>query len=232
MNEQPGTAVIAPGTSTAGVQDSVNGEGAACGGLICGTAKKAGRVRDRIFATARELFSRHGVRGVGVDAIACEAGTNKMSFYRNFASKDDLVAECLSASESEFWAWWDAQTQPHAGDPRRQIEALFDGFVTKVCTDQDRTRGCALANAVVEITEEDHPGRQVAVAFKAEVRRRLQLWAHELGAREPEMLGDALLLLMDGCYLSRLAFGDKGPVRAAGGAARALIAAQLAPPAS
>ena len=225
MHEQPSPAVTAPGVpgSAAAVPE------ASGGGVACATVRKAGRVRERIFATARELFSRHGVRGVGVDAIACEAGTNKMSFYRNFASKDDLVAECLSASESEFWAWWDAQTAPHAGDPRRQIEALFDGFVTKVCTDQDRTRGCALANAVVEITEEDHPGRRLAVAFKAEVRRRLHAWSAELGARDPEALGDALLLLMDGCYLSRLAFGDKGPVRSAGNAARALIAAQLAP---
>lgn len=225
MNEQPQPAAAGPGTTGTPVEPLA---AEACG-AVCSTAKKVSRVRERIFATARELFSRHGVRGVGVDAIACEAGTNKMSFYRNFASKDDLVAECLAASEQEFWAWWDAQTAPHAGNPRRQIEALFDGFVTKVCSDQDRTRGCALANAVVEITEEDHPGRQVAVAFKAEVRRRLQVWATGLGAREPEALGDALLLLMDGCYLSRLAFGDKGPVRSAGGAARALIAAQLAP---
>ncbi|HWW21443.1 MAG TPA: helix-turn-helix domain-containing protein, partial [Steroidobacteraceae bacterium] len=49
------------------------------------------RVRDRIFDTACELFYRHGIRAVGVDAIASEAGTNKMSFYRNFASKDELV---------------------------------------------------------------------------------------------------------------------------------------------
>ena len=53
------------------------------------------RVRDRIFATASDLFYRHGIRAVGVDAIAQEAGTNKMSFYRSFPSKDDLVAEYL-----------------------------------------------------------------------------------------------------------------------------------------
>ena len=49
------------------------------------------RVRDRIFETACALFYRHGIRAVGVDAIASEAGTNKMSFYRSFASKDELV---------------------------------------------------------------------------------------------------------------------------------------------
>jgi AcrR family transcriptional regulator len=51
------------------------------------------RVRDRIMKTATDLFYRHGIHAVGVDTIASEAGTNKMSFYRNFASKDELVAE-------------------------------------------------------------------------------------------------------------------------------------------
>jgi len=51
------------------------------------------RVRDRIFRTACDLFYRHGIRAVGVDTIASEAGTNKMSFYRSFASKDELAAE-------------------------------------------------------------------------------------------------------------------------------------------
>jgi AcrR family transcriptional regulator len=42
--------------------------------------------------TASDLFYRRGIRAVGVDTIANEAGTNKMSFYRSFASKDELVA--------------------------------------------------------------------------------------------------------------------------------------------
>ena len=77
-------------------------------------------MRDRIFETACDLFYRHGIRAVGVDAIACEAGTNKMSFYRSFASKDELVAEYLRDQEREGWAWWDALIAPHAGNPRRK----------------------------------------------------------------------------------------------------------------
>jgi len=181
------------------------------------------RVRDRIFASARDLFSRYGLRGVGVDAIACDAGTNKMSFYRNFASKDDLVAECLQESEREFWEWWDQLIGPLAGQPRKQIETLFDGFVTKVCNDEDRTRGCALANAIVEIPDLEHPGRKVTVEFKARVRDRFGEMAREMNARDPEVLADGLLLLMDGSYLSRLAFGDEGPIKSAGKAALALM---------
>jgi AcrR family transcriptional regulator len=84
------------------------------------------RVRDRIMKTASDLFYRHGIHGVGVDAIACEAGTNKMSFYRNFASKDELVAEYLRGVEREGWTWWDETVAAHAGNPRLQVESLFD----------------------------------------------------------------------------------------------------------
>src|ERR1700734_816938 len=87
------------------------------------------RVRDRIFKTACDLFYRHGIRAVGVDSIACEAGTNKMSFYRSFASKEELVAEYLKNQQAEYFSWWDETVAPYAGDPRRQIEALFNGYL-------------------------------------------------------------------------------------------------------
>ncbi len=82
------------------------------------------RVRDRILDAACDLFYRHGIRAVGVDAIASEAGTNKMSFYRSFPSKDDLAAEYLTDQEREYWARWDETIAPYADDPRRQVEAL------------------------------------------------------------------------------------------------------------
>src|SRR6202790_1270575 len=91
------------------------------------------RVRDRIFETACDLFYKHGIREVGVDAIATAAGTNKMSFYRSFASKDELVAEYLDKKSNEFWLWWDCIVSAHEGDARRQIEALFDAFVANIC---------------------------------------------------------------------------------------------------
>ena len=53
------------------------------------------RPRDRIAGAARDLFHKHGIRGIGVDAIAEAAGTNKMTLYRHFGSKDDLIIQCL-----------------------------------------------------------------------------------------------------------------------------------------
>ncbi len=181
------------------------------------------RVRDRIMQTASNLFYCRGIRAVGVDAIASEAGTNKMSFYRNFASKDELVAEYLRGEEREGWHWWDETVAEHAGNPRAQVESLFDVLVTNTC--KAGSRGCALANAAVEITEPDHPARPIVEQYKAEMRRRFRQLAHEMGAREPDALGDALMLLWEGSYLTRLTLGQHGPVQGAAKAARALIAA-------
>jgi len=179
------------------------------------------RVRDRIFETACDLFYQHGIREVGVDQIAAEAGTNKMSFYRSFGSKDELIAEYLEKKAAEFWQWWDGTLAAHAGDTRAQILALFDGIASRVCA--ERSRGCALANASVELSAEDHPGRRVAIAKKREMRRRLRELAAAVGTERPEELGDALMLLMEGSFVSRLTLCSEGPARQAGAVVRQLL---------
>ncbi|MGO9946500.1 MAG: TetR/AcrR family transcriptional regulator [Steroidobacteraceae bacterium] len=189
--------------------------------IISSPAKS--RVRDRIMKTASDLFYRHGIHAVGVDTIASEAGTNKMSFYRNFASKDELVAEYLRAEEREGLLWWDETLAAHAGNPRLQVESLFDVLVENNC--EEDSRGCALANAAVEITESDHPARPVIEKYKADMRHRFRKLAHEMHARKPDELGDALMLLWEGAYLTRVTMGALGPVQGAAKAARALITA-------
>jgi AcrR family transcriptional regulator len=181
------------------------------------------RVRDRIMSAATDLFYRHGIHAVGVDAIANAAGTNKMSFYRNFASKDELVAEYLRGEEREGLLWWDETLAAHAGNPRLQVEALFDALVKNTC--EVDSRGCALANAAVEITEPGHPARPVIEKYKAGVRGRFHQLARGMNSREPKVLGDSLMLLWEGAFLARVTMGEHGPVQGAAKAARALIAA-------
>lgn len=188
------------------------------------SARPKVRVHDRIMQTARDLFYRRGIRAVGVDTIACEAGTNKMSFYRCFASKDELVAEYLRGQEQDAWKWWDETVAAHAGNARAQIESLFDAQRRKSCAVE--SRGCALANAAVEIAEPDHPARPVVESFKAELRRRFRELARATGARDADALGDSLMLLWEGSYFTKLTFGgDHGPAENAAKAVSALITA-------
>jgi AcrR family transcriptional regulator len=191
------------------------------------------RVRDKIFETACDLFYQHGIRAVGVDAIAQEAGTNKMSFYRSFPSKEDLVAEYLREQEREYFEWWDGTIAPHAGDARKQLIALFEGFMSMSCSDAGESecrtsRGCALGNAAVEIPEDNEMLAGIVHGYKSEIRKRLRKLAKEAGARDANALGDSLMLLLEGGYYTRLTYEqNSGPVAAIAKAARALIEAHV-----
>src|SRR3984885_14054784 len=192
----------------------------------CAAAGGKARVRDRIFETACELFYRHGIHGVGVDAIAAEAGSNKMSFYRSFASKDALVTEYLREQEREYWAWWDAAVSRYPDDPRRQVEALFEAQLAIAMSNS--CRGCALGNAAAEISDDEDELSLLVRAYKEQVRKRLHTMSRAMGARDAESLGDALMLLLDGGYFTRLIFPlGSGPISAALPAVRALIDAYL-----
>ena len=196
-------------------------------------ATRKPRVRDRIFETASDLFYRHGIRAVGVDSIAQEAGTNKMSFYRAFPSKDDLVAEYLRDQERGYFEWWDETIAPFAGEPRKQLEALFEAYLdlarfkAKADCGCKTSRGCALGNAAVEIPEGNEMLGGIVHAYKNEIRKRLRKLSREVGARDPEQLGDALMLLMEGGYYTRLTYPqNSGPVAAIAKTARVLIDGQ------
>jgi len=58
----------------------------------------------------------------------------------------------------------------------------------------------------------------------AELRRRLTEMAAAMRAAEPEILGDGLLLLMEGAFASGQFFGEQGPARSVAEAADRLIA--------
>jgi AcrR family transcriptional regulator len=180
--------------------------------------------RKRIFDTASEMFYRHGIRAVGIDAIAARADTTKMSLYRSFASKDELVAEWLRDHDARFWQTWDAMSQKYPGEARKQLQAAF-GMLAKHVSDPG-ARGCPMANAAVEITDKDHPARQVIETHKAKLRTRLAELCQGTGTREPALLADQLFLLMEGAQVSTV-LGVQIPARNATSAAEALIESHL-----
>ena len=169
---------------------------------------RPGRPRDRIFACAQDLFHRRGIRGVGVEAIAEAAGTSKMGLYRHFDSKDELVIEYLNykgRKSDEVWAEIEAETP---GDPVAQLY----GFIAKAARFiSEDDRGCDLANAAVELTEQGHPGLRVIEEFKMRQRDRLTRLCKAAGASQPELLADTLFLLIEGARVSRRSVGAKGP---------------------
>ena len=164
--------------------------------------------RARILAAAGDLFYRQGIRAVGVDAIAEAAGTNKMTLYRHFASKDELVAEYLRQSAKLADACWERLRQVHPGDARAQLRAWLAEMAEHVANNDER--GCPLANAAVELPEKSHPARRVIEDFKRAERARLIDLCRAAGLAEPEMLADELHLLLEGAQVSAQSVGKDG----------------------
>jgi AcrR family transcriptional regulator len=182
--------------------------------------------RERIFEVAKDLFYRQGIRAVGVETIVAAAGATKMSLYRSFPSKDDLVVAYLKDRDAIYWDWWDRVVARYPDSPRQQIRALFKSVAGRATG--PGYRGCPFTNAATEFPEPDHPGRAVAAANKAKLRERLRGLAAAAGAREPERLGDQLFLLIEGAYASGQITGPNGPALALAEAADALVAAHTA----
>ena len=164
--------------------------------------------RSRILTVAGDLFYRHGIRAVGVDAIAEAAGTNKMTLYRHFGSKDDLVAAYLRQSASEADGCWGKFEQAHPGDGRAQLRAWLEEMAEHVANADQR--GCPLANAAVELPEKDHPARRVIEEFKVAQRAKLIQLCRTAGLSEPDMLADELHLLLEGARVTAQSVGSDG----------------------
>ena len=164
--------------------------------------------RERILAVAADLFYRHGIRAIGVEAVAEAAGTNKMTLYRHFTSKDELVAEYLRRLAEKASASWDRLAAEHPGNPRAQLRGWLENMAAHVGSDDQR--GCALANAAVELPEKDHPARRVIEAFKTGQRQRIIDLCAAAELAQPEMLADELFLLLEGACVTAQSIGRDG----------------------
>src|SRR5258706_14954835 len=115
--------------------------------------------RGRILQAARALFYREGINAVSVDAIAAAAGTNKMTLYLHFSSRDELVAAYLSALAAEGEGVWDEARAEHPRDAEAQLRYLL--LQGSRWASESSVRGCAVANAAVELAQRKHPARRV-----------------------------------------------------------------------
>ncbi|WP_095091861.1 TetR/AcrR family transcriptional regulator [Mesorhizobium sophorae] len=172
-----------------------------------GTVERV-RPRDRILETAQDMFHKHGIKGVGIDAITEAAGTNKMTLYRHFDSKDDLIIQCLRATACKAGAIWEKFEIQHPGDKLAQLHAWVR--MAADCLTADG-RGCDMANAAIELTDADHPARRVIKELKEAQRDRLVTLCRDAGIGQAELLADTLSLLLEGARVSVQSVGTEGP---------------------
>jgi AcrR family transcriptional regulator len=176
---------------------------------------------ERIMQAADRLFYQRGIRAVGVDAVAAEAGISKRSLYDTFPSKDALVAAYLRRRIQPV----PASDQP----PPAQVLALFDLLHARFA--KGDFRGCPFVNAVTELAEDCATARSIALDFKEARRRHITSLLAAAGAADPDALSSQITLLFEGAIASMLVRQDPVVALQARDAAQVLMQADgLLPP--
>lgn len=157
-------------------------------------------IQEKILAAASELFYNQGIRATGVDAIAKAANTTKMSLYKYFPSKDDLVIAFLRKRDEDFRTWFVGQVDGKADNPQARLLAIFD--VISQWLDIPEFRGCAFINAAAEFPLEGSPVHQVSIEFYDKFRHYIADLARQCGSKSPENLALQLSLLIEGAIVS------------------------------
>lgn len=183
--------------------------------------------RDRILDAANQLFYDQGIRAVSVDKIAERAGLTKRSLYYHFRSKDDLIAGYLQARDQPNLALFARWFQTAPGTPADKTATLFDRLARNAAHPQ--WKGCGFLRTIAELANmPGHPAVAVGAAHKKKFESWLAVEYARAGASDPAALARAVALLMEGTFSALLTHRDPAYARAAGAAARQLVAAALA----
>jgi AcrR family transcriptional regulator len=176
--------------------------------------------RERILESAYELFSRRGVRGVGVDEVIAHAGVAKATLYAHFPSKDDLVLAFLEQREQRWSvAFVVTEAQRRGTTPEEQLLAIFDAFDDWF--HRDDFEACSFIKLLLEMGAEHSAGR-ASIRHLDNVRSILQGLAQEAGLREADRFARSFQLLMEGSIVAAAA-GDADAAQRARAMARTLI---------
>jgi len=167
----------------------------------------------QILDAAENLFYREGTRNVGIDAVVKRAGVNKMSLYRQFESKEDLLRQYLLRTDQKFWAYFDASIAKHPGAPRLQLNQFFVDLAERASA--ANYRGCPFVNVAVEYPDRSHVARRMVADNKARLLQRLMDLANAAGARDASSLAKSLALLIEGAYTASQTYRSDSSVMSA-----------------
>jgi AcrR family transcriptional regulator len=181
------------------------------------------RPRDRVLNTAADLFYEDGIRAVGVDRVVAESGVSKMTLYRHFPSKDELILATLRERDEPLRAVLESLARQAGSSPRDQLIGLFKKL--ELWFALPNFRGCRFTNATIEIANESAAIREMAQLHKAQIAAFLERLAREAGLTRPAELARELMIVYDGAIITAVLQGDPHVGRTAAKAARLLIEA-------
>ena len=181
------------------------------GVVVVGADTESGR--ERVMRAAYDLFSRHGTRTVGVDAVIGQAGVAKMTLYRNFASKDDLILAFLERREIHWThGWVRAESQRRGKTPVQRLLAIFELFGEWFA--RPDFEGCSFVTTLLEVTNRDSTVRQASVKHLANIRSYLCELAAEAGVADPDSFARKWHILMKGSIIAAAEGDSQAAARA------------------
>ncbi|WP_081906712.1 MULTISPECIES: TetR/AcrR family transcriptional regulator [Actinomycetes] len=163
------------------------------------TPTRGAITRERIVDAATELFYAQGLRAVSADKIIERAGITKVTFYRHFPTKDDLIVAYLQRRADWERSAILGASQAAAGDVDETIRLVSEGIGQEACT--AGFRGCPFINAAAEYADPDHPVRKVVNDHRAWFRSMLEKMTASIGIDDPAV-ADELMMLRDGAMVS------------------------------
>ena len=182
-------------------------------------------LKERLLQTASELFYSQGIKATGVDAIVKSAGTTKMSLYKYFASKDDLVLAYLFKRGNELRALISQGIDSRTDKPEEKLLAVFDIF-SDLSANHD-FRGCPFINAAAEFAEIDSSIAKASGEFYQSFTVFLADLARQANVKDPERLSAQLVILLSGAMVNEQIFRNSVSLATARQAAVVLINSNL-----
>jgi AcrR family transcriptional regulator len=165
------------------------------------TTTTVAAARERILSTAYTLFCRHGIRAIGVDTIIERSGVAKMTLYRHFKSKDDLVLAVLDRREEQWTKQWlQVEVGKRTTEPAERLLAIFDVFDGWF---RRRTfEGCLFINALIEIDDRSHPVHRECRRQLTRIREFVAELAADAGVADPDAFARQWHILMKGSIVA------------------------------
>lgn len=181
--------------------------------MSAGRRTPRGAARAKILRTALELFYRGGVQAVGVDTVAERSGVAKVTLYRHFPTKAELVSAVLETADAQYLSAYRNAMEAAGEAPQERVGALFEALDRLAQT--PAYRGCIFINAGLALADTEHPARERVRRHKDALRGLLADELRAAGHADPECCAEELLLLVDGALVAGVLRSDSHPAQAA-----------------
>jgi AcrR family transcriptional regulator len=186
-----------------------------------GRKRETSEARQRVLKTADHLFYQDGIRAVGVDRIIAEAGVAKMSFYKHFPSKDDLILAVLKHREEGVLAFFRSAMERQGKKAKNPLLAFFAAL--KDFFESPGFRGCPFQNAAIELADPTHPGTAFVRGHKQRFSEFLRGLVEGAVGRAAAKVAPAVTILVEGALVTAVIQGSPDAADVARDAALKLV---------